>query len=68
MKTLETEIGERIRVRREKKEWLQRELAASAGLPVRTIGRVERGQVDVRLSTLSKIAQALGVNLRELLP
>jgi transcriptional regulator with XRE-family HTH domain len=68
MKTLETEIGERIRVRRERKEWLQRELAASAGLPVRTIGRIERGQVDVRLSTLSKIAQALSVSLRELLP
>jgi transcriptional regulator with XRE-family HTH domain len=66
MKTLETEIGERIRVRREKKEWLQRELAKEAGLPVRTVGRIERGEVDMRLSTLAKIARALGATLTDL--
>ena len=66
MNPLEMEIGERIRVRREKKEWLQRELAQAAGLPLRTVGRIERGEVDMRLSTLSKIAHALGVNLRDL--
>ena len=53
---------------RETRGWLQRELAAAAGLPLRTIGRIERGEVDVRLSTLTKIAAALGVALKDLMP
>lgn len=61
-------VGDRIRAKRESKGWLQRELAAAAGLPLRTIGRIERGEVDVRLSTLAKIAVALGVPLKELMP
>ncbi len=61
-------MGERIRVLRESRGWLQRELAKAAALPVRTIGRIERGEVDVRLSTLAKIAAALGVSLKELMP
>ena len=68
MKTLENHVGERIRTCRERREWLQRELADAAGLPVRTLGRIERGEVDVRLSTLAKIAKALGMSPRELLP
>jgi transcriptional regulator with XRE-family HTH domain len=68
MQPLESALGDRIRVLREARDWLQRELAQAAGLPLRTIGRIERGEVDVRLSTLSKIATALGVPLKELLP
>jgi len=68
MKTLENAVGERIRTCREQREWLQRELAEAAGLPVRTLGRIERGEVDVRLSTLAKIAKALGMSPKELLP
>ena len=58
--------GQKIRSIREKMGLLQRELADSAGAPVRTIGRIERGEVDVRLGTLKKIADALGVSLRDL--
>lgn len=68
MPALEAEVGERIRAKRESKGLLQRELAATADLPLRTIGRIERGEVDVRLSTLAKIALALGVPLKELMP
>src|SRR5262245_13626606 len=66
LKPIETGIGDRIRVLRKKKRWLQRERAKAAGLPLRMIGRIERGQVDVRLSTLAKIAHALGVTLTDL--
>ena len=59
MAKINQQIGERIRVLREKREWFQRDLAEVAGLPVRTIGRIERGDVDVRISTLEKIANAL---------
>jgi transcriptional regulator with XRE-family HTH domain len=43
-------------------------MAKAARLPVRTIGRIERGEVDVRLSTLNRIAKALGEPLKNLLP
>jgi transcriptional regulator with XRE-family HTH domain len=68
MTTIEYQLGDRIRALREGKGWLQRELAQSADLPLRTIGRIERGEVDVRLSTLGKIAGALGISVKELMP
>jgi transcriptional regulator with XRE-family HTH domain len=68
MRLAEQRVGESIRKTREAKGWLQRELSVAARLPLRTIGRIERGEVDVRLSTLGKIARALGVSIRDLLP
>jgi transcriptional regulator with XRE-family HTH domain len=65
MNRINPEVGSRIRVAREAKGWSQRDLAQAACLPVRTIGRIERGEVDVRLSTLAKIAKALGRDLRD---
>jgi transcriptional regulator with XRE-family HTH domain len=60
------QIGRRIRELRESRNWLQRDLAKAAGLPLRTIGRLERGEVDVRLSTLQKITKALDAKLSEI--
>lgn len=68
MSRLEQQIGDRIRSLREEKGWFQKDLAERAHLPIRTIGRIERGDVDVRLSTLEKIAKALGKQTRDLLP
>ena len=68
MPSLEHQIGERIRALREGRGWFQRDLAKASKLPVRTIGRIERGDVDVRLSTLDRIAKALGESLKNLLP
>lgn len=68
MKSLNRQIGAGIRRQRLTQGLLQRELAAAARLPLRTVGRIERGEVDVRLSTLAKIAKALGVPLKDLLP
>ena len=62
------QIGLKIRGHRESKNWFQSDLAVSSGLPVRTIGRIERGEVDVRLSTLRKVAKSLGISLKDLLP
>jgi transcriptional regulator with XRE-family HTH domain len=62
------QLGQRIRDCRERQRIIQRELAKRAQLPVRTIGRIERGEVDVRLSTLLRIAKALGKSAREFLP
>ena len=60
------QCGQKIRKARERQQLLQRELADKAGVPVRTIGRIERGGVDVRLGTLKKIAGALGLSVRDL--
>jgi DNA-binding XRE family transcriptional regulator len=61
------QLGQRIREFREHQRLIQKDLAKKAGLPVRTIGRIERGEVDVRLSTLDRIAKALRMPLQWLL-
>ena len=66
METLNKQIGNRIRLLREQKKMLQRELSQIAGLPVRTIGRIERGEVDVRVSSLYKISKALEIPIKDL--
>jgi transcriptional regulator with XRE-family HTH domain len=68
MKNVEKQLGAQIRRQRKKRDMLQRELAEAAGVPARTVGRIERGEVDLRLSTLRKIAKALDVDIKELLP
>ena len=68
MKSLNREVGAAIRRQRLSQDLLQRDIATRAGLPLRTVGRIERGEVDVRLSTLAKIASALNVPLKSLLP
>ena len=41
----------------------QRELAAKAGLPQSTIGRIESGAVDPRFETLTTLLRACGYDL-----
>jgi transcriptional regulator with XRE-family HTH domain len=65
MDLVNQQCGQKIRILREARQLLQRELGEKAGLPERTIGRIERGEVDVRIGTLKKIADALGVSLRD---
>jgi len=45
---------------------LQRELAEKSGLQEKTIGRIERAEVDVRIGTLKKITVALGISIKDL--
>ena len=66
MKRINKQTGKRIRQLRDANGWTQSDLATAAKLPVRSIGRIERADVDVRLSTLAKIARALGITVSEL--
>jgi transcriptional regulator with XRE-family HTH domain len=68
MKNTAQLVGLHIKQLREQRGWYQSDLANAAGLPVRTVGRIERGDVDVRLSTLTKIAKALKTSIKDLLP
>ena len=63
-----TAIAKKIIHYRKLKGITQESLAEITGLNVRTIQRIESGEVDPRLYTLKSIADALGVNLEELLP
>jgi uncharacterized Tic20 family protein len=63
-----TSIAKKIIHYRKLKGITQETLSETTGLNVRTIQRIESGEVDPRLYTLKSIADALGVNLEELLP
>ena len=61
------EIGHRLRTRREALEWTQVELARRCGLHKAYIGFVERGERNVSLINLRKIARVLRIRLSDLL-
>ena len=60
------ETAERIRRRREAAGLNQQILATNAGIALRTLNRIEAGE-DARLTTLARIANALGCTVSELL-
>src|SRR5210317_848730 len=61
------ELGLRIAELRKQKGITQEELAAKASINVRTIQRIEKGEVDPRSYTLQEIARALEVDPERLL-
>lgn len=60
------ELGLRVRALRKERKLAQDDLAERAGLHRTQIGHVEQGTRDLRLSTLMKVAHALGVDAGEL--
>ena len=60
-------LGYKINYERSKQGLSQLDLSLKTGLTTRTISRIECGTIDPKYSTLVKIAEALGVNLSELL-
>ncbi|MBN1806616.1 MAG: helix-turn-helix transcriptional regulator [Sedimentisphaerales bacterium] len=66
MKDINKEVGFRIRDIRQARGLSQEELAALAWLHRAYIGQIERGEKNVGLKNLEKIAKALCVNIRVL--
>ena len=62
MKTYLRIIGQNIRSNRRVKKISQEALASIAGLDRSHIGYIERGEKDIRISTLIKISDALEVS------
>jgi transcriptional regulator with XRE-family HTH domain len=60
------EIGHRLRVRREEFGWTQAELAQRCGFKKAYIGFVERGERNVSLINLRRIARVLRIKLGDL--
>lgn len=61
------QVGENIRARRALLGITQEEAAHRAGVHPVEFARAERGQRDLRVSTVAKIAHGLGVGADELL-
>ena len=59
-------VGKKIRNFRRQADLTQEKLAEKAELHHNFIGEVERGNMDVSLGSLVKIAQALRVRVRDL--
>ena len=61
-------IGTQVRRARERELLTQEELASHAGIGVATLNRIEKDRVEPHFRTIRKIARALGVDPKELIP
>ena len=59
-------LGGRVRALREKKKWSQEELAHQSGLARSFTGAIERGEKDLRLTTLVKLANTFRIPVSQL--
>ena len=64
---LNEEVGFNIRRIREERDLSQEELADLAGLHRAYIGQIERGEKNIGLKNLEKIAKALNISIKVLL-
>ena len=66
MADVKHDFGSRVRFMRQQAGFSQEKLAARAGLHTTYISGVERGEYNVSLQNIAKLAQALGVPIPEL--
>ena len=62
------EFGQRVRVARDAQGWTQEDLAAEAGLDRTYVGSIERGERNLALLNINKLALALGEPFDGFLP
>lgn len=67
MAEINEKVGLNIRKSRTKKGWSQEQLAFEADLHRAYIGQIERGEKNIGLINLEKIAKALNIELDNLL-
>jgi transcriptional regulator with XRE-family HTH domain len=61
-------IGTRVKHVRERALLTQEELAKRAGIGLNTLNRIEKDHTEPRFRTIRKIARALDVDPKDLLP
>lgn len=59
--TQESNVGQRVRQLRSESGWSIRALAEASGLSANTLSLIENGKISPSVSTLHRVAQALGV-------
>ena len=67
MNDINKEVGFNIRRIREERGFSQEKLAALADLHRAYVGQIERGEKNIGLRNLEKIARALNVKIKDLL-
>jgi transcriptional regulator with XRE-family HTH domain len=65
-KDIKKEFGDRLRVLRKERQLSQEDLALKCGLDRTYLGGVERGERNISLLNIHKIASALGVSPKDL--
>lgn len=66
MAEINERVGRKIREYRKRKKWTQEQLAFATNLHRAYIGQIERAEKNAGLKNLEKIANALGVELSQL--
>ncbi len=59
-------IGEKLKRQRTRRALTQEQLALRAGVSTATVARIERDEIEPRMTTLGKLAKALEVDPGEL--
>ncbi|GJM25832.1 MAG: hypothetical protein DHS20C16_22470 [Phycisphaerae bacterium] len=65
---IKSKVGQKLRELREEMGWSQEELGFEAELHRNYIGGIERGERNVGIENIAKLAKALRVRPRDLLP
>ncbi len=61
-------LGDNIRIERAKRKLTQEQLAEMCGsMSGQHLGRIEKGEIDIRVTTLFSILRALGCELKDLI-
>ena len=63
---INVQIGNNLRAERSRLNWSQEELAEKTGLQRQHISKIEKGLIDMRISTLVPILQALNIKFEQL--
>jgi transcriptional regulator with XRE-family HTH domain len=59
-------FGKRVRSIRKYRGWTQEELAVKAHMDSKSLGAIERGERNVTIDNVAKLARGLGVELHQL--
>lgn len=62
-----SQLGKRIRKLRSERGWSQEEFADICALNRSYMGRIERGELNLTLDSLQKVAKGLGLSVSALL-
>ena len=65
---IKSQVGDRLRRLRERKGWSQEDLGFESGLHRNYVGGIERGERNVGIVNIARLAKALGIRPRDLLP
>ncbi|MBK1693457.1 hypothetical protein CKO09_01715 [Chromatium weissei] len=60
-------IHEKLKVMRRCKGWSQEEMAEKLGYSPNGYAKIERGETDIKVDQLEKIAEAIGIDLQQFL-